>query len=84
MWVSYDSAQDKPLESDAVLDVIRREAGELLVRSELFDRFEKGDRISYAFRLVFQSFEKTLTDVEVNEIMGKVMDAVKAKGWEVR
>ena len=71
-------------EPEAVLAVIRAQAGELLVRSELFDRFEKGGKLSLAFRLVFQSFEKTLTDAEVNAVMEKVYAAVKAKGWEVR
>jgi phenylalanyl-tRNA synthetase beta subunit len=67
-----------------VLDIIRAQAGELLVRSELFDTFEKGEKLSLAFRLVFQSFEKTLTDAEVNSIMERVNTAVQEKGWEVR
>ena len=71
-------------EPDAVLAVIRAQAGELLVRSELFDRFEKGDKLSLAFRLVFQSFEKTLTDAEANAVMEKVYAAVKGSGLEVR
>ena len=67
-----------------VLEIIRAEAGELLVRSELFDRFEKGEKLSLAFRLVFQSFEKTLTDAEVNAVMEKVYAAVAEKDWQVR
>src|SRR3989344_6678602 len=47
---------------DEIEKVIRENAGELLVRSGLFDKFEKEDKISYAFRLVFQSQERTLTD----------------------
>lgn len=69
---------------EEVLAIIRTQAGELLVRSELFDRFEKGEKLSLAFRLVFQSFEKTLTDEEANAAMEKVYAAVKEKGWEVR
>jgi len=71
-------------EPDAVLLVIRAQAGQLLLRSEKFDEFKKGDKTSLAFRLVFQSFEKTLTDAEVNAVMEKVYAAVKGKGWEVR
>ncbi|MDO8575938.1 MAG: phenylalanine--tRNA ligase subunit beta [bacterium] len=71
-------------EPEAVLAVIRAQAGELLVRSELFDRFEKSGKTSLAFRLVFQSFEKTLTDAEANAVMEKVYAAVKERGWEVR
>ncbi|MBI5457452.1 phenylalanine--tRNA ligase subunit beta [Candidatus Kaiserbacteria bacterium] len=78
MWVP---AETKPKD---VLSVIRAEAGELLTRSEKFDEFKKGGKLSLAFRLVFQSFEKTLTDTEVNVVMEKVYAAVKGKGWEVR
>jgi len=45
---------------------------------------KKKTRISYAFRLVLQSFEKTLTDEEANLVMKKVYTAVKKEGWEVR
>jgi phenylalanyl-tRNA synthetase beta chain len=71
-------------ESETVLALIRESAGELLFRSELFDTFEKGDKVSFAFRLIFQSFERTLTDEEVNDMMKKVTDAVEGKGWQVR
>ncbi len=71
-------------EPEEVLAVIRTQAGELLMRSELFDRFEKGDKLSLAFRLVFQSFEKTLTDAEANAVMENIYTAVKARDWDVR
>lgn len=68
-----------------VLGIIEKHAGELLVRADLFDEFEKDDRTSYAFHLVFQSYEKTLTDNEVGEIMQKIESEINAKdGWEVR
>ncbi|MCA9365303.1 hypothetical protein KC723_00235 [Candidatus Kaiserbacteria bacterium] len=54
------------------------------VRTTLFDEFSKDGRKSYAFRLVFQSPEKTLTDEEVNNIMEKINAAVAALKWEVR
>ena len=69
---------------EEVLAVIRAQAGELLVRSEKFDEFKKGEKTSYAFRLVFQSFDKTLTDEEANAVMEKIYAAVKEKAWEVR
>lgn len=78
MWTPAGTAPE------SVLDIIRTHAGTLLVRSSLFDRFEKGDRLSLAFRLVFQSFEKTLTDAQVNAVMDKVVDALKDKGFEIR
>ncbi|MDP2704832.1 MAG: phenylalanine--tRNA ligase beta subunit-related protein [Patescibacteria group bacterium] len=76
--------------SYTVLSVIAKEAGDLLVQSRLFDVFEKtnaegGKQTSYAFRLVFQSFEKTLSDEEINVVMKRVSDALeKEKNWKVR
>ncbi|HEY4512659.1 MAG TPA: phenylalanine--tRNA ligase subunit beta [Candidatus Paceibacterota bacterium] len=77
----FVSPQVRPAE---ILVVIERNAGELMVRHELFDTFKKEDKVSYAYRLVFQSYEKTLTDDEVNKIVEKIWDALKGKGWEVR
>ncbi len=64
--------------------VIEKEAGGLLVHTTLFDRFEKEGKLSLAFRLVFQSFEKTLEEKEVNEVMEKISAALKAEGYEIR
>ncbi|HQT82566.1 MAG TPA: phenylalanine--tRNA ligase subunit beta [Candidatus Paceibacterota bacterium] len=71
-------------ESTGVEEMIRTNAGELLMRLDQFDRFEKEGRISLAFRLVFQSVERTLTDEEVNGIMERVSEALKKAGFEVR
>ncbi len=57
---------------------------ELLVRSEKFDEFKKGEKTSLAFRLVFQSTDRTLTDNEVNGLMVKAENALKKAGFEVR
>ncbi len=75
---------EKGTQPEDVLKILRASARELLVRSELFDRFEKGEKLSLAFRLVFQSFEKTLTDDEVNAIMVSVNVATAQSGWQVR
>ena len=60
----------------------------LVVRIDLFDTFAKEidgvKRISYAFRLVFQSYDKTLTDDEVNSMMEKYYEVFKEKGYEIR
>ena len=78
LWVSSDT------QSEEVKNVISQSAGNLMSRIDQFDEFKKGDKTSYAFRLVFQSFEKTLTDDEANGAMNAVYEAVKARGWEVR
>jgi phenylalanyl-tRNA synthetase beta subunit len=74
----------KGTEAHDVLSLIQGQAGELMVKADLFDRFEKGEKISLAFRLIFQSFEKTLTDVEVNAIMEKVATTLRERGYEIR
>ena len=59
-------------------------ASSLLERHSLFDTFKKEGKVSYAFRMVFQSAEKTLTDDEANTIMEKIYTEMKTNGWEVR
>jgi len=63
---------------------IQEQAGELLVRLDQFDQFEKEGRVSYAFRLVFQSTDRTLTDDEVNTIMDTISASLRSAGYEVR
>ncbi len=71
-------------EAESIEAVLREKAGNLLVRLELFDEFKKDGRISYAFRLVFQSFERTLTDDEINAIMEVIYGEMKGRGFEIR
>ena len=77
------------VDSDKVWQVIdscisKSDARSLLVRHSLFDTFKKDDKISYAFRLIFQSMERTLTDDEINNVMNIVYSELKNSGWEVR
>jgi len=67
-----------------VLETLLAAAGPLVAQSRLFDTFEKEGRKSLAFRLVFQSKERTLQDAEVNEVMKLVSAAVVERGWQVR
>ncbi len=68
-----------------ILEIIKQHGGDLLIREDLFDVFSKEGKTSYAYRLVFQSFEKTLEDKEINEIMDKMTEALNSKeGWKVR
>jgi phenylalanyl-tRNA synthetase beta subunit len=58
------------VDSQLLLNICKEFGGELLVTEpKLFDKFIKGDRTSYAYRLVFQSYDKTLTDEEINKII---------------
>lgn len=68
-----------------VAELIRTHAGPYVVRIDCFDRFEKEGRISYAFRLVFESMERTLTDEDIAPSMEAVTSALNNKaGYEVR
>ncbi len=79
VWVSEDTPQEE------LVDVIQKKAGDLLLREpKLVDTYPKDGRVSYAYRLIFQSYEKTLTDVEVSVLMEAIAKEVKDRGWEVR
>lgn len=78
LWVTEGT------DTETVQTVIDANAGALRVRTTLLDVFTKEGRTSYAFRLVFQSYEKTFTDEEANACMKPVYAAVQEKGWEVR
>ncbi|MFA5942721.1 MAG: phenylalanine--tRNA ligase subunit beta [Candidatus Paceibacterota bacterium] len=77
-WASAD------VDDGFTKSIVQENAGELLVRLDQFDRFEKEGKVSLAYRLVFQSMERTLTDDEVNGIMAQITTALTAKGYEVR
>lgn len=78
LWVS------EGVEPQDVQKVLEELAGELRVRTTLVDVFTKDGRTSYAFRFVFQSHEKTLTDDEINAVMEKVYAEAQKNGWETR
>lgn len=70
---------------EVIANSAKKAASELLVKGpDLFDSFEKDGRKSYAFRMIFQAGDRTLSDEEANGVMEKVYSEVKKKGWEVR
>ncbi|QQR76737.1 phenylalanine--tRNA ligase subunit beta [Candidatus Nomurabacteria bacterium] len=79
MWVPSN------VDSIDVSPVIRENMGDLVVRGpDLLDSFEKDGKKSLAFRLVFQSFDRTLTDIEVAESMNSITKSLQDKGFEIR
>lgn len=80
LWVPED------VKSSNVEKFIKENMGDMVVRGpELFDEFKKDGKISYAFRTIFQSYDRTLTDAEVNDIMNKITEKLKEnKDWQVR
>lgn len=74
---------------EELLSVVEAHKDTLVTRVDAFDTFTKTfedgtQKTSYAFRMVLQSHEKTLTDEEANLAADKVYVALKEKGWEVR
>lgn len=71
-------------------DIIKGETrGKGVVSLRLFDSFEKAmpdgmRKPSYAFRLVFQSMTRTLTDAEANATMEGVYRVLRSRGCEIR
>jgi phenylalanyl-tRNA synthetase beta subunit len=92
MWSMYpfivrDIAVWVPEGTEArVLSEIYKEFGTELLQREpkLVDTFAKNEKVSYAFRLIFQSYDRTLTDEEINLIMSKITEKISSSGFEVR
>jgi len=80
VWVPEETAVE------TIVELIKKSAGNLCVEGPvLFDEFSKEGRKSLAFRLVFQSYEKTLSDNEANDQLAKVIASLeKQTGFEVR
>ena len=85
-YIVRDIAMWTPAGTDAkvVAKTIKQEAGELCTTVRLFDTFTKENKTSLAFRLIFQSFERTLTEAEANAAMDKVSASLKSQGFEIR
>ena len=75
MWAAGDTDAE---------GIIRAEAGPLALKVSLFDTFEKEGKKSLAYRIIFQSFDRTLTELEVNEIMANLSRILVDKGFVIR
>ena len=74
---------DKNITSKEIINTIKKSGGRLLTNIEIFDIY-KGqnideDKISIAFSLTFEDYNKTLTDEEVNPIFNKIIKDVNEK-----
>jgi phenylalanyl-tRNA synthetase beta chain len=73
------------VDPQVLINIYKSFGTELLVREpKLFDSFTKDGKTSFAYRLVFQSEDKTLTDEEINMIMANITEKITSSGWEVR
>ena len=79
---------DKKVESQVIYDIIEKNAGKLLNEIQLFDVYEgsqlQDGKKSIAYRLTFTSKTETLTVDKVDEIINKIITALKNSGAELR
>jgi phenylalanyl-tRNA synthetase beta chain len=79
VWVPNDIDKNK------LKNILIEEGTDILIKEPyLFDLFSKDGKTSYAYRLVFQSYNKTLTDEEINPIMDKINSKISSLDWQVR
>lgn len=74
---------DKTITADEIAKLIKKAAGSLLTKIEIFDVYEgagipKGKR-SIAYALSFGTMERTLTDEEVSNVMNKIIETLQSK-----
>lgn len=75
-----------------IFEIIKNNISTLCISINLFDKFEKEieengkvvKKNSFAFRLIYQDKERTLTDEEVNIEADKIYKALKGEGFEIR
>jgi phenylalanyl-tRNA synthetase beta subunit len=79
VWVPEGTDKEK-------LSSVYKEFGTELLLDEpiLVDTFTKEGRTSYAFRLIFQSYDRTLKDDEINLIMSNIEGKIESLGYESR
>ena len=74
---------DKNITADEITNTIKKSGGRLLTNINIFDIYKGNnidkDKISIAFSLTFEDFNKTLTDEEINPIFNKIIEDVKDK-----
>jgi phenylalanyl-tRNA synthetase beta chain len=78
----------KDILAGQVEEIIEKKGGENLESYSLFDIYE-GSQIkegykSVAYSIVFRAKDKTLSDAEVSEAMGRIVKALEAIGIELR
>jgi len=73
---------DKNTSLNSFYEIVRDHAGALVEKVSLTDRYENNkkignNKISYTFRIIFRSYEKTLTNTDINEFHKGIEENVK-------
>ena len=78
---------DKEITSEEIAKEIKKAAGSLLIKSEVFDVYTgkeiQDNKKSIAYSLTFGSNDRTLTDEEINGILNKIIERLSKIG-EIR
>jgi phenylalanyl-tRNA synthetase beta subunit len=72
------------LTADSIIEIIKKSAGASLVHVDCFDEYKKEGRVSYAFHLVFQLQDKTLSEQEINSAMKGIENNLVKNNFEIR
>lgn len=87
-FISRDVAVFVPSGTDekSLLQELTTLAGGLCVKSYQFDRFQKeGEtQVSLGYRFVFQAFDRTLADADIETQMGHIYSTLTEKGYTTR
>ena len=80
---------DKTISSEEIAKTIKKAAGALLTKIEIFDVYQgkniENNKRSIAYSLTFGTNDRTLTDEEINNIMEKIIENIQTKlGAELR
>ena len=75
---------DKDISLNSYYEIVRECAGNLIEEVQLLDTYKNAkkfgeDKVSYTFRIVYRSFERTLTNEEVNAIQDKIIEKTKSE-----
>jgi len=75
---------DKDISLNTYYEIVRECAGNLIEQVELLDTYKDAkkfgaDKVSYTFRIIYRSFERTLTNEEVNAIQDKIIEKTKSE-----
>jgi len=79
---------DKDFVPNNYFDLIRDIGGDLVEQVELLDKYENaekfGDKLSYTYRIVYRSPERTLRTEEVEPLQNKLIEETKKMGAIIR
>jgi phenylalanyl-tRNA synthetase beta subunit len=79
VWVKEGISENEVLD---ILNEVQME--NVILGPELFDSFRKDNKISYAFRIVFCSFEKTLKEEDTKQVVDSIYKKLESNGFEIR